>query len=194
MRASFIWLACSICSPQVAGLPNLGASGCAAGRRRDQDGHRGPRRTHCDRRGDFPYRSRITYTAKDFTKLCCRLGVVQLMGRSGRASITPPWRRSSPPSNTRCCPGITTTPAPRPALSLSPVQDFYNVKRRHSSAALLAPDDHGRIAATQADAASMKPSTISGKPKGRTQISWSPVCNHAPMTGRIGNSLLAISE
>jgi hypothetical protein len=32
-------------------------------------------------------------------------------------------------------------------------QDFYNVKRRHSSAALLAPDEYERIAAIQPDAA-----------------------------------------
>jgi putative transposase len=32
-------------------------------------------------------------------------------------------------------------------------QDFYNVKRRHSSAALLAPDEYERIAVIQSDAA-----------------------------------------
>lgn len=32
-------------------------------------------------------------------------------------------------------------------------QDFYNVKRRHSSAALLAPDEYERTAAIQLDAA-----------------------------------------
>ena len=32
-------------------------------------------------------------------------------------------------------------------------QDFYNVKRRHRSAALLAPDEYERIAAIQPDAA-----------------------------------------
>jgi len=31
--------------------------------------------------------------------------------------------------------------------------DFYNVKRRHSSAALLAPDEYKRIAVIQSDAA-----------------------------------------
>ena len=61
-----------------------------------------------------------TYTAKDFTKLCRRLGVVQSMGRVGSVSITPPRRRSSPPSSMRCCPGIISAPAPRPALSSSP--------------------------------------------------------------------------
>jgi hypothetical protein len=38
-------------------------------------------------------------------------------------------------------------------------------------------------------------STISGETQtSHTQISWCPVCNHAPTTGRIGYSLLAISE
>src|SRR5258705_6156956 len=194
MRASSIWLACWICSPQVAGLPNLGASGCAAGKIGDQDGHRGTRRTHCDRRGDFPYRSRITYTAKDFTKLRRRFGVVQSMGRSGRASITPPWRSSSPSSNTRCCPGIISTPAPRPTLSLSPVQDLYNLKRRHSSAALLAPTTT-RESLPPAGRSLNEASTISGETQtSHTQISWCPVYSHAPTTGRIVNSLLAISE
>jgi putative transposase len=32
-------------------------------------------------------------------------------------------------------------------------QDFHNVKRRHSSAALLAPDEYERIPAIQPDAA-----------------------------------------
>lgn len=39
---------------------------------------------------------------------------------SGRVSTTPPRRRSSPPSNMRCCPGIISAPAPRPAPSSSP--------------------------------------------------------------------------
>ena len=61
-----------------------------------------------------------TYTAKDFTKLCRRLGFSSRWAGSGRVSITPPRRRSSPPSSMRCCPGIISAPAPRPAQSSSP--------------------------------------------------------------------------
>lgn len=39
--------------------------------------------------------------------------------------------------NPQCCSGIISAPGPNPALSSSPCQDFYNVKRRSSSAALL---------------------------------------------------------
>ncbi len=39
------------------------------------------------------------------------------------------------------------------AIAVPWCQDFYNVKRRHSSAALLAPDEYERIAAIQPDAA-----------------------------------------
>ena len=52
------------------------------------------------------------------------------------------------------CRGTISAFAPRPARVVVPwCQDFYNVKRRHSSAALLAPDEYERIAAIQPDAA-----------------------------------------
>jgi hypothetical protein len=64
-----------------------------------------------------------TYTSGDFTKLCKqKLGVRQSMGRhgSGRASTTPPRSRSSPPSNTKSCPGTTSRPAKKHVGSCSP--------------------------------------------------------------------------
>ena len=54
--------------PQVAGQPDCGASGCGTGRRCDQDGCCGARRTHCDRRGDLSHRSRINLHGKGFHK------------------------------------------------------------------------------------------------------------------------------
>ena len=54
-----------------------------------------------------------TYTAGDFTKLCRKLGIRQSMGRVGSCFDNAASRRSSPPSNTRCCPGIGSPPRPR---------------------------------------------------------------------------------
>ena len=58
-----------------------------------------------------------TYTAAHFTALCRRQGIHQLWAVSGRASIMPPARHSSPRWNTKSCPGIGLPTRLRPALS-----------------------------------------------------------------------------
>ena len=69
--------------PQVAGQPDRGAPGCGAGRRCDQDGRRGARRSHRDRGGDLPHRSRIHLHGKGFHEIVrpARGGAVDGQGR-----------------------------------------------------------------------------------------------------------------
>ena len=61
-----------------------------------------------------------TYTAKDFTKLCRRLGVVQSMGRVGSCFDNAASEAFFSTLEHEVLPGITSAPAPRPALSSSP--------------------------------------------------------------------------
>ena len=95
-----------------------------------------------------------TYTAKDFTKLCRRLGVVQSMGRVGSCfdNVASEAFFSTLEHEVLSRHHFRTRAEAR-AVIVSWCQDFYNVKRRHSSAALLAPDEYERIAAIQPHAA-----------------------------------------
>jgi transposase InsO family protein len=96
-----------------------------------------------------------TYTARDFTHLCKeKLGIGSRWAASGRASTTPPPSRSSPPSNTRSCPDTRSPPRPTHAtIVLAWCHEFYNTRRRHSSAALLPPVEFEKIIADQPAAA-----------------------------------------
>jgi putative transposase len=95
-----------------------------------------------------------TYTAKDFTKLCCRLGVAQSMGRVGSCFDNAASEAFfSTLEHEVLSRHHFHTRAQAQAVVVPWCQDFYNIKRRHSSAALLAPDEYERIAATQPDAA-----------------------------------------
>ena len=95
-----------------------------------------------------------TYTAKDFTKLCRRLGVVQSMGRVGSCFDNAASEAFfSTLEHEVLSRHHFRTRAEARAVVVPWCQDFYNVKRRHSSAALLAPDEYERIAAIQPDAA-----------------------------------------
>ena len=59
-----------------------------------------------------------TYTAGEFTA-CAGTGSASAnrWAGSGRASTTPPPKRSSPPSSTRSCPATPSPPRPTPARS-----------------------------------------------------------------------------
>ena len=95
-----------------------------------------------------------TYTAKDFTKLCHRLGVVQSMGRVGSCLDNAASEAFfSTLEHEVLSRHHFRTRAQARAVVVPWCQDFYNAKRRHSSAALLAPDEYERIAAIQPDAA-----------------------------------------
>ena len=95
-----------------------------------------------------------TYTAKDFTKLCRRLEVVQSMGRVGSCFDNAASEAFfSTLEHEVLSRHHFRTRAEARAVVVPWCQDFYNVKRRHSSAALLAPDEYERIAAIQTDAA-----------------------------------------
>ena len=95
-----------------------------------------------------------TYTAKDFTKLCRRLGVVQSMGRVGSCFDNAASEAFfSTLEHEVLSRHHFRTRAQARAVVVPWCQDFYNGQRRHSSAALLAPDEYERIAANQPDAA-----------------------------------------
>ncbi len=95
-----------------------------------------------------------TYTAEDFTKLCHRLGVVQSMGRVGSCFDNAASEAFfSTLEHEVLSRHRFRTRAQARAVVVPWCQDFYNVKRRHSSASLLAPDEYERIAAIQPDAA-----------------------------------------
>ena len=85
---------------------------------------------------DQPTRQRISRNCAAGSGLCSR------WTGSGRVSITPPRRRSSPPSSMRCCPGIISAPAPRPALSSSPVPGLL---QRQTTAQLGGVAGSGRV-------------------------------------------------
>jgi len=63
-----------------------------------------------------------TYTRRPTSGNCARNGSVSAnrWAASDRVSTTPPPRRSSPPSNTRSCPGTTSPPRTKHAGSCSP--------------------------------------------------------------------------
>ena len=95
-----------------------------------------------------------TYTAKDFTKLCRRIGVVQSMGRVGSCFDNAAAEAFfSTLEHEVLSRHHFRTRAEARAVVVPWCQEFYNAKRRHSSAALLSPNDYEKIAAIQPDAA-----------------------------------------
>jgi putative transposase len=96
-----------------------------------------------------------TYTASTFTKLCRhRLGVVQSMGRVGSCFDNAAAEAFfSTLEHEVLSRHHFRTRAEARAVVVPWCQEFYNVKRRHSSAELLSPNDYEKIAAIQSDAA-----------------------------------------
>src|SRR4029079_6755554 len=125
-----------------------------------------------------------TYTAKDFTKLCRRLGVVQSMGRVGACFDNAASEAFfSTLEHEVLSRHHFRTRAEARAVVVPWCQDFYNVKRRHSSAALLAPDEYERIAPIQPDAAEMRPPRFQGKPRSPLMMNrWPPMDWRMPQT------------
>ena len=96
-----------------------------------------------------------TYTADRFTTLCRdRLGVVQSMGRVGSCFDNAAAEAffSSLEHEVLSRHHFRTRAEAR-AVVVPWCQEFYNVKRRHSSAALLSPNEYEKITAIQPDAA-----------------------------------------
>ena len=149
----------------AAGRATVGAPRRRAGQRGDQDGRRGPRRPRRDRRCDLPHRPRIDLHRNRFHRTVPTAGrIANRWAGSDRASITPPRRRSSPPWNTRSCPGTSSPPRPRRApVVMAWCHDFYNHRRRHSSAALLSPIEYERLAARPTGRSIRKAFTIRGE-------------------------------
>jgi putative transposase len=96
-----------------------------------------------------------TYTATSFTTLCRdRLGVVQSMGRVGSCFDNAAAEAFfSTLEHEVLSRHHFRTRAEARAVVVPWCQEFYNVKRRHSSAELLSPNDYEKIAAIQPDAA-----------------------------------------
>jgi transposase InsO family protein len=94
------------------------------------------------------------YSADLFETACGRLGVTQSMGRVGSCFDNAASEAFfSTLEHEVLSRHHFRTRAEARAVVVPWCQDFYNVKRRHSSAALLAPDEYERIAAIQPDAA-----------------------------------------
>lgn len=96
-----------------------------------------------------------TYTAGDFTRLCKdKLGITQSMGRVGSCFDNAAAESffSTLEHEVLSRHHFTTKAAAR-AVVLAWCHEFYNVKRRHSSAGLLAPNEYEKITADHPAAA-----------------------------------------
>jgi putative transposase len=96
-----------------------------------------------------------TYTASSFTLLCKeKLGIRQSMGRVGSCFDNAAAESFfSTLEHEVLSRHHFTTKAEARAVVVAWCHDFYNVKRRHSSAALMSPIQYEKIAVVQPDAA-----------------------------------------
>ena len=65
-----------------------------------------------------------------------------------------------------------TTKAQTRQVVVAWCQDFYNSRRRHSSAALMSPIQYERLAADQPAATYREAFTIRGEARGRSRAAW----------------------
>jgi transposase InsO family protein len=95
-----------------------------------------------------------TYTATSFTTLCRKLGVSQSMGRVGSCFDNAAAEAFfSTLEHEVLSRHHFTTKAQARQVVVAWCQDFYNRRRRHSSAALMSPIQYERLAADQPAAA-----------------------------------------
>jgi putative transposase len=95
-----------------------------------------------------------TYTATSFTILCRTLGVSQSMGRVGSCFDNAAAEAFfSTLEHEVLSRHHFTTKAHARQVVVARCQDFYNTRRRHSSAALMPPSQYERLAADQPAAA-----------------------------------------
>jgi putative transposase len=95
-----------------------------------------------------------TYTATRFTTLCQTLGVAQSMGRVGSCFDNAAAEAFfSTLEHEVLSRHHFTTKAQARRVVVAWCQDFYNTRRRHSSAALMSPIQYERLAADQPAAA-----------------------------------------
>jgi putative transposase len=95
-----------------------------------------------------------TYTANDFTTLCRRLGIRQSMGRVGSCFDNAASEAFFSTLEHEVLSRYRfATKAQARAVVTAWCHDFYNLRRRHSSAGLLPPVEYEKIAAIQPDAA-----------------------------------------
>jgi transposase InsO family protein len=95
-----------------------------------------------------------TYTAKEFTNLCDRIGVRQSMRRVGSCfdnAVSEAF--FSTLEHEVLSRHHFATKAQARAVVTPWCHDFYNLQRRHSSAGLLPPAEYEKIAAIQPEAA-----------------------------------------
>ncbi|MBS4730051.1 IS3 family transposase [Mycobacterium sp. SM1] len=95
-----------------------------------------------------------TYTANDFTKLCRKLGVRQSMGRVGSCFDNAASEAFFSPLEHEVLSRhhFATKAQAREAITTW-CYEFYNTRRRHSSAGLLPPVEYEKITAIQPEAA-----------------------------------------
>jgi len=95
-----------------------------------------------------------TYTAGDFTALCLLLGIRQSMGRVGSCFDNAASEAFfSTLEHEVLSRHHFATKAQARAVITAWCHDFYNTRRRHSSAGLLPPIEYENIAAIQPEAA-----------------------------------------
>lgn len=95
-----------------------------------------------------------TYTASDFTAVCARLGIRQSMGRVGSCFDNAAAESFFSTLEHEVLSRHTfATKAEARKIVLNWCHEFYNTRRRHSSAALLAPAEFEKITADQPAAA-----------------------------------------
>src|SRR6476619_4452584 len=95
-----------------------------------------------------------TYTAGDLTKLCRKLGIRQSMGRVGSCFDNAASEAFfSTLEHEVLSRHRFTTKAQAREVVTAWCYDFYNTRRRHSSAGLLPPVEYEKIAASQPEAA-----------------------------------------
>ena len=135
-------------SRRLLGAATWAAPGRRAGVRGDQDGRGGPRRGATrsaggrGRAGHLPHRPRLDLHRDRRSPGCAAgSGSGSRWAGSGRASTTPPPRRSSPRWSGKCCPDTTSGTPSRPRRScIDWCYGFYNHQRRHSAADRHQPD------------------------------------------------------
>ena len=142
-------------SRRLLAAPTVGSPRRRAGVRGDQDGRGGARRPRRDRRGDLPHRPRIDLHRRRFHRSCA--------ASSGSGSR---WARVGSCFDNAAAEAFFstlehevlsrhhfTTKAQAREVVMAWCHDFYNTRRRHSSAALMPPIEYEKIAADQPAAA-----------------------------------------
>jgi putative transposase len=136
----------------AAGQSDLGSPRRRPGLRYDQDGRGGTRRTRSHRPGHLPHRSRTYLHRNGFHYAVPKARGVAIDGQ-GRFDNAAAEAFFSTLEHEVLSRHHFTTKAHARQVVVPWCQDFYNTRRRHSSAALLSPIQYERLTADQPAAA-----------------------------------------